>query len=86
MPAPGPAILELRDAAFRLGERLVFRNANWTLRRGERWLVVGPTGAGKTVFCRALRGELPCVAGALAYRFAAGPRREPAAAIEYLSA
>ena len=86
MKAPGRPILELRRATFRLDDRLVFRNADWTLRRGEHWLVLGPTGAGKSVFCRALRGELPLVAGAAECRFPPAPGRIPEDAIAYLSA
>lgn len=86
MKAAGRPILELRQATFRLDERLVFRRSDWTLRRGEHWAVTGPTGSGKTVFCRALCGEHPLAHGALDYRFPPPPNREPEAAIEYLSA
>ncbi len=86
MNAPGRPILELRRATFRLDERLVFRRTDWTLRRGEHWLVLGPTGSGKSVFCRALRGELPLVAGAADCRFPPAPGRIPEDAIAYLAA
>lgn len=86
MKAAGQPLLELRQATFRLDDRLVFRNSDWLLRRGEHWAVTGPTGSGKTVFCRALCGEHPLVHGALDYRFPPPPNREPEAAIGYLSA
>ena len=86
MNAPGRPILELRRATFRLDGRLVFRNVDWTLRRGEHWLVLGPTGAGKSVFCRALRGELPLVAGVADCHFPPAPGRMPENSIAYLAA
>ena len=79
-------LLELRHAAFRLGPRLVLTDSNWTLRRGEHWAIVGGTGAGKTLLCRALCGDLPLVRGTLDYHFPAPPRREPETAIAYVSA
>lgn len=86
MNASGRPILELRRATFRLDDRLVFPNTDWTFRRGEHWLVLGPTGAGKSVFCRALRGELPLVAGTADCRLPAAPGRIPEEAIAYLAA
>jgi molybdate transport system ATP-binding protein len=85
MNAAARSILELRRATLRLDDRLVFRRTDWTLRRGEHWLVVGPTGSGKTVFCRALCGELPLAAGSIDYRFPPAPGREAASSIERLS-
>ncbi len=85
-PRPGRPLLELRHAAFRLGQHRVLTASNWTLRQGEHWAIVGNTGAGKTLFCRALCGELPLVHGAGNYLFSAPPHREPTAAIAYVSA
>ncbi|MFM7187039.1 MAG: ABC-F family ATP-binding cassette domain-containing protein [Armatimonadota bacterium] len=39
------------------GERIIVRNANFTLRRGDRVGVVGPNGAGKTTLINMLLGE-----------------------------
>lgn len=82
----GQPILELRHATFRLDDRLVFRNTDWTLRRGEHWLVVGPTGSGKTAWCRALCGELPLVGGAMDLRIRRAAGRDPESALAFLSA
>ena len=86
MNSAGPPLLELRRATFRFNDRLVFPHTDWVLRRGEHWAVIGPTGAGKTVFCRALANELPLVHGSLDYRFRPAPDREPESSIEYLAA
>jgi len=37
--------------------RRVLRGLDWTLRRGESWVVRGPNGAGKSTFLRLLLGE-----------------------------
>ena len=63
------AFLSLRDATFRLGERLIFQNTSWTFNRHEHWAVVGPNGSGKSWFADALRGGIPLVHGQMTYRF-----------------
>lgn len=65
-PAPEaavPPIIALRDASLRLGDRVVFRHTDWTLRAGEHWALVGPSGGGKSVFAAALAGHLPVTGG-----------------------
>ena len=86
MNSAGRMLLALRQATFRLDDRPVFPHTDWSLRRGEHWAVTGPTGAGKTVFCRAVCNELPVIHGTLDYRFRPLSGREPEARIEYLAA
>ena len=50
--------VELRDAGVRLGGRWALAPVSVTIRRGERWVVSGDNGAGKTLLLRLLRGEL----------------------------
>jgi molybdate transport system ATP-binding protein len=61
---PSP-LVELDQASLRVGDRLLFRNTNWTFRRGEHWALVGPNGSGKTMFANALTGAIPVVRGEL---------------------
>jgi molybdate transport system ATP-binding protein len=61
--------LSLRDATFRLGNRLVFANTSWTFCRNEHWAVLGPNGSGKSLFADALRGLVPLVHGELIYHY-----------------
>src|SRR5690242_19914833 len=61
--------ISLREATFRLGDRLVFPKTNWTFARNEHWAVLGPNGAGKSLLADALRGGLPLVNGELTYHF-----------------
>jgi molybdate transport system ATP-binding protein len=61
--------LTLREASFRLGNRLVFERTSWVFQRQEHWAVIGPNSSGKSLFADALRGGLPIVGGQLRYRF-----------------
>ena len=45
-------ILELADVAFVRDGRRILDQMSWTVRRGERWVVLGPNGSGKTTLCR----------------------------------
>ena len=36
------------------GGETILRDFNWTVREGEAWAVVGPTGSGKTTLAEAL--------------------------------
>ena len=43
----GRAFLSLQDAAFRLGDRIVFEHTSWAFHRHEHWAIVGANGSGK---------------------------------------
>jgi molybdate transport system ATP-binding protein len=75
-------ILEITDADVFLGRALddataldgsadggfkhVLHGLNWTVQRGQHWVVVGHNGAGKSTLARLVRGELnPAVGGAI---------------------
>ena len=67
---PHLAAVELRDCSVRLGGRWVLRDVSFALRRGERWLLLGANGAGKTVLLKLLRGDLwPTPTGREARRY-----------------
>jgi heme exporter protein A len=53
-------------AAFR-GERLVFRDLDFTLAAGGALLLTGPNGSGKSTLLRLLAGLLPPAAGTLTW-------------------
>ena len=57
--------LSLLDAAFRLGDCLVFEHTSWVFRRPEQWAILGANGSGKSLLADALRGQLPLVQGEL---------------------
>jgi zinc/manganese transport system ATP-binding protein len=56
-------VVELRDAAVRLGGRPVFSDVNLTVEPGEFLAVLGPNGAGKSTLMRAILGLVPLVTG-----------------------
>ena len=41
-------IISLRDVTLRYGERTIFANLNWEVKRGERWALHGRNGSGKS--------------------------------------
>jgi iron complex transport system ATP-binding protein len=41
-------VIELRDVEVRHSGRAILGPLEWTVRRGERWVILGPNGSGKT--------------------------------------
>jgi ABC-type molybdenum transport system ATPase subunit/photorepair protein PhrA len=57
-------LLQLADVSLYVDYRLVLRQVNWQLRRGEHWAVFGANGAGKSSFLKLLYGDLaPALGG-----------------------
>jgi molybdate transport system ATP-binding protein len=52
-------IVELRNVTVSYGGRPALRDVTWTVRRGERWAVLGPNGSGKTTLLSLLCGDHP---------------------------
>jgi molybdate transport system ATP-binding protein len=50
--------IRLEQASLRLGRHRALRDVSMELRAGQRWLLAGANGAGKTVLLKLLRGEL----------------------------
>ena len=55
----GDQVAVLADLTKRYGQRIVHDGVNLTVRRGERWCVMGRNGAGKTTLLRMIAGVLP---------------------------
>jgi molybdate transport system ATP-binding protein len=51
------------------GFKHVLHHLNWTVKRGEHWVVVGHNGAGKSTLARLIRGELNPAVGGRIVRF-----------------
>jgi molybdate transport system ATP-binding protein len=59
-----PMLLRLTGVDLYVESRLVLRDVNWQLRRGEHWSVFGANGAGKSSFLKLLYGDLsPALGG-----------------------
>ncbi len=56
-PQPGRTVLEGDGLAVRYGDLEVFRDVDFALERGERLLIMGLNGAGKTSLLKVLAGE-----------------------------
>ncbi len=57
-PRSGDQVAVLEDLRKRYGARVVYDGLNLTVRRGERWAVMGRNGAGKTTLLKMLAGAL----------------------------
>jgi len=62
--ARAPVLLRLSHVSLYVDYRLVLRDLDWQLRKGEHWAVYGANGAGKTSFLKLLYGDLsPALGG-----------------------
>ena len=52
-------LVEMRDVSVVYGDRVVFEHLDWTVRAGERWLLAGPNGCGKTTLLAFVIGDHP---------------------------
>jgi ATP-binding cassette, subfamily F, member 3 len=67
IPAPPPvgkSVVKISQADFGYGERVILKNVNLEIRRGEHVAVVGLNGQGKSTLLKGLSGSLPANPGA----------------------
>ena len=50
-------LVEMHNVNVGWDDHRVLRNLNWSLKRGEHWLVRGPNGSGKTTFLELITGD-----------------------------
>jgi ATPase subunit of ABC transporter with duplicated ATPase domains len=62
-PRSGDDVVVLEDLRKVYGTRVLYDRFNLTVRRGERWSVMGHNGAGKTTLLRMIAGAIPPDAG-----------------------
>ncbi len=65
-PRSGDQVAVLEDVSKAYGDRVVHDGLSMTIRRGERWCVMGRNGAGKTTLLRMVAGVLPPDSGGVA--------------------
>src|SRR5262245_37784985 len=65
-PRSGDQVAVLEGVSKSYGERVVHAGLSMTIRRGERWCVMGRNGAGKTTLLRMVAGVLAPDAGQVA--------------------
>jgi len=64
-PRSGDVVVSAHDVTKQFGDHVVFREANITIRRGEKVAFVGRNGEGKTTLVRCIKGELSYESGEL---------------------
>jgi ATPase subunit of ABC transporter with duplicated ATPase domains len=64
-PRSGDQVAVLERVSKAYGRRVVHEHLSATIRRGERWCVMGKNGAGKTTLLRMVAGVLPPDEGAV---------------------
>ena len=57
-PRSGDLVAVIEDVCKAYGRRTIYDHLNMTIRRGERWCVMGKNGAGKTTLLRMVSGAL----------------------------
>jgi ATPase subunit of ABC transporter with duplicated ATPase domains len=62
-PRSGELVVALEDVAKAYGRHVIYDGLSLTIRRGERWCVMGRNGAGKTTLLRMVAGALAPDAG-----------------------
>jgi molybdate transport system ATP-binding protein len=66
--AGGMVLVQLSEVDLYVDYRLVLRDLDWQLRRGEHWVIYGANGAGKSSFLKLLYGDLSPAQGGLIVR------------------
>ena len=56
-------VIDVRGLLVRRAGRAILGPLDWTVRDGERWVVIGPNGSGKTTLLSAIGLELWPTAG-----------------------
>lgn len=78
-PTAAETLLAVRELEVGYGGRALLPPANFAVRAGECWAIVGPNGGGKTTFLRSVLGLLPFVSGAVSWSSVSwGSRERPA--------
>ncbi len=64
-PRSGDQVAVLDDVSKAYGDRVIYDKLSLTIRRGERWAVMGRNGAGKTTLLKMIAGALEPDAGSI---------------------
>jgi len=54
-----PIVVAMHDVSMRYGRKKVLDHLSWEVRAGERWVITGPNGCGKTTLLSLITGDNP---------------------------
>lgn len=52
-------IVEMKNIHLNYGQHIIFKNLNWKINKGEKWLLKGPNGSGKSSLLSMITGDHP---------------------------
>ncbi len=58
-------LLSVRDLSIRRDSSRILDAIEWTVERGENWVILGPNGSGKSSLLNTLTGYLPATSGSI---------------------
>jgi molybdate transport system ATP-binding protein len=50
-------LIEMKDTTVQYNDLVVLDKLNWSMRRGENWVILGPNGSGKSTIVKLILGE-----------------------------
>ena len=56
---PSDEVVSLRHVSIRYGDRIILRDLDWTVTRGEKWALSGENGAGKSTLLSLIYADNP---------------------------
>jgi phospholipid/cholesterol/gamma-HCH transport system ATP-binding protein len=76
-PAAQPWHIEVRDLAMAYGDRVVLSGINFTVKRGEIFIIMGGSGSGKSTLLRHMVGLIEPATGEVLYNGVSFTRADP---------
>lgn len=69
-------LFSVENMDFQIGDRYLFQNFSWELKRGEEWVVLGDNGCGKTTLFRLLNDFVKPTAGKISSFYSKKEKRK----------
>lgn len=67
MPQPKPVLVARDLSVETLNDRIILRDLDWTVNKGEHWVILGANGSGKTSLLNILLGYLTPTTGEVSF-------------------